>query len=338
MNQTTARDMIDLYYGPPMSVISDCLRGFMHAKPGHELIGCDFSAIEARVLAWLAGEEKVLEIFRGHGKIYEATAADIFGIPIEKVSKDQRQIGKVANLALGYQGGVGALQQMAKAYSVKLSPALPALLTLANSDQIEKALYAWDNAKNRELTREEFLASEITKIRWRDSNPSIVKFWWNLEQAAIDAVTTKVRTTAGPIRFFLSGTFLLCRLPSGRVITYPYPKVELFETPWGEMKEGLTYMGVDSYSNKWEKQKAYGGLLCENVTQATARDVLSDAMLRIEKHFFPVVLHVHDEVVCEVPFHAGSVEQMEKIMCQTEEWSRTLPVAASGWRDRRYQK
>lgn len=311
MTLQNARDNIDLFHGQPMGIISDCLRGFMRAKPDHDLIGCDFSAIEARVIAWLAGEEKVLEIFRTHGKIYEATAAGIYGVPLEEISKEdfRRQIGKVSNLALNYGGGVGAFQSMAKNYGVKVP------------DQ---------------------QADEI-KLAWREANPAIVQFWYDLEKAAIDAVRNPGRETiAGiwnrPIKYKVSGSFLFCLLPSDRCIVYPYPKVEGVETPWGAIKDAVTYMGEDTFTRKWTRMKTYGGHFAENVTQAVARDLLAEAMLRLESNNYPIILHVHDEAVLEVKKDFGSVQEVESIMCELPAWATGLPVGGSGWRAERFRK
>lgn len=303
------RDHIDLMYGSPLGIVSDILRGVLISKEGHDLIAADFSSIEARVIAWLSGEEEVLNIFRGHGMIYEHAAASIYKVPMEEVTKEQRQIGKTAVLALGYQGGVGAFQTMAKAFNIKVSD--------------EEA--------------------EVIKINWRASHRNIVSYWYELEECAKKAVLNAGATlSAGPeenrTKFKMAGSFLWCQLPSERVLCYPYPKVEEIDTPWGEKKMALTYMGESTFSRKWERQKTYGGKLCENITQAVARDLLAEAMIRLENHGYPVVMHVHDEIVCEVFEDFGSVEEMEKIMTQLPEWGQGLPIAASGWRAKRFQK
>lgn len=310
MNPQDAALEISMFHASPISVISDCLRGFLIASPNHDLIAADFNAIESRVVNWLSGEDSVLDIFRSHGKIYEFTASNIYAVPIEAVTKDQRQIGKVAELALGFGGGKGAFLQMAKNYGVKVSEA----------------------------------KAEEIKLAFRESRPKLVQYWYKIERAAIAASRSTVGQIfkAGPpgreVQFKKAGSFLWCRLPSARVLCYPYPKVQLTETPWGEMKDQLTYMGEDSLTHKWERESTYGGKLTENVTQAVARDLLVEAMLRLEERGYPIVMHVHDEIVCEVKSGFGSIEEMEKIMEETPAWASGLPIKAAGWKGRRYQK
>ncbi len=342
MNISEVRDNIDMFYGPPMRVVSDCLRGFLVAKPGFRFLGADFSAIEARVLAWLAGEEKVLEVFRTHGKIYELAAADVFGVPLNHITKDQRQVGKVIVLALGYQGGVGAFQSMAKNYGVAMAPALPALLKRCTQSHCERADNMWNNYKG-DISEDEFVASDLTKQLWREANPNIVQYWHDLEDAAKAAVANPGRkylagATNRQVTYLMSGSFLWCRLPSGRTLCYPYPKLEEIETPWGQMKSGLTYMGEDATTKKWMRQKAYGGLLCENNTQAVARDLLATSMIRLEERDYWVVGHVHDEVLCEVPMTFGTATELENIVEECPSWAVDLPMKAEGWDGKRYQK
>jgi DNA polymerase len=296
----------------PMNVISDALRSFIVAAPGHELVSADLSQIEARVLPWLAGEEKVLDIFRGDGRVYEAAAAEIYHVPLDSVTKTQRQIGKVAVLALGYGGGKGSFITMGKAYGVKVSKT----------------------------------EAENIKLAWRAAHPNITRYWRLLDEAAIGAVRNPgARFWAGPVAFRKAGSFLLCKLPSSRVIVYPYPRVELIpekvidEDTTIPEHEGLTYQVVHEEGGHWARDETYGGKLAENVTQATARCVLSDAMLRIRDAGYDIVLHVHDEAVAEVPVGQGNVvELLNALMATPPPWAAGLPIASEGWSGPRYRK
>lgn len=332
---------VDALYGPPMDILSNCLRGFLVATSGHNLLCSDFASIEARVIAWLAGEEKALEIFKTHGKIYEFAAGRIFSKPFENVSDGERQVGKVAVLALGYGGGVGAFRTMAKGYGVDISRAFDSLCTLATPDQrawVEEQFRA-NRKRYDDITREEYVASDLTKTFWRLANPNIVQFWKDLESTAINAVKepgSRFVTESGNVRFKVSGSFLWCQLPSSGVLCYPYPEIKAVKTPWLETKPALTYM--TEVEKKWVRTKTYGGSLAENVTQAVARDLLADALLRLESRGFPVVMHAHDEVVCELPHGQGSIEVMSQIMCEIPVWAKGLPIKASGWTGKRYRK
>lgn len=311
MNAAIARDKIDLLYGSPLSILSSCMRGFLTAAPEYELISCDLANIEGRVLAWLAGEEWKVQAFRDFDNklgpdIYYLSAAGVYEIDVKDVTKDQRFVGKVAELALGYGGGKGAFQMMAKAYNLKVTNDL----------------------------------AENIKVKWREKHPATQGFWWETEAAAVDAVNNPGKLCrVRKIAFKMNGSFLWCQLPSGRVLCYPYPRVEMVETPWKVPKLGLTYMSEDGYSKKWERQKTYGGSLVENVTQAVARDILADGLLRLEANGFPIVMHCHDEAVAEVPVSSKkSVEEMCKILCTLPVWAAALPLAAEGWKGKRYQK
>lgn len=331
----------------PMSTVSDCIRGFLRAKPGNDLIACDFSAIEARVLAWLAGQEDVLEVFRGDGKIYELSAARIYGVKPTDIFKEdpRRQVGKVSILAFGYQGGVGAMQTMARAYGLKIEPIFDAMWARATQENKDRAQFVWNmNGKKFEISQKEFVASDLIKQYWREANPKIVEYWGNLNQTAIAAVQNPGQSYAAgagdrQVKYKVNGSFLWCRLPAGGVICYPYPQVKSIP-PFEDSAPvpTLTAMGADSYTKKWQRYAAYGGLLAENITQAVARDLLVEAMLRLEEKKYPVIMHIHDEVVCEVPKNFGSLEEVEGIVSVVPAWANGLPIAAEGWRGERFRK
>jgi DNA polymerase len=318
------KEKLDLFYGPSMDAITDCIRGMLIAGEGNELVACDFSAIEARALAWLAGQESVLEIFHTHGKIYEHAAADVYHVPLDEVTKDQRQRGKVIVLACGFGGSIGAFQSMAKNYNVKVPD--------------EEAL-------------------GIVKA-WRAANQSIVQYWHDLESAVLGAMKNGNVTSAGArgreVKFRKAGSFLWALLPSGRALCYPYPELRMVTTPWGEEKEQLTFMTVvdmtqkkkakilpdPNSKGKWQRVSTYGGSLAENTTQAIARDLLADAMRAIEAEGLEVCFHVHDEIVVEVQqFRAQyALERMVAIMSETSVWAKGLPLAAEGFHTKRYRK
>lgn len=327
-----------------MSAMSDALRGFLVAGKGKKFIAKDYNAIEARVVAWLAGQESVLVIFRNGEDIYVYQAKDIFGGDIDDF---KRSVGKVAILALGFQGGVFAFYAMAKGYNISMAPALPALWAKADEYTRERALARYnqekDKADEKGINKQEWLASELTKIAWRNSNPMIVQYWSDVENAAIEAVQNPGRvTSAGPgkraLKFKVAGSFLFMRLPSGRSLCYPYPRISEKETPWGQKRPTLTYMGVDSMTKQWSRQYAYGGLLVENATQAVARDLLAGAMVRLDRNNFEIVLHVHDEVVVEADQGDDVDAEIQRIMTIVPPWAEGLPIAAGGWQGARYKK
>ena len=297
-------DLLELTYGSPAFVLSQLIRTAFIPSPGCRFIICDYSAIEARVLAWLADESWVLEEFRGDGLIYEATAAMMFHAAKDDIKKggprsDLRPKGKVATLACGYQGGVGALIQMGALESGIPEDELPNIVQ-----------------------------------RWRKANAHIVDYWQTVEDAAIRAVRGEDVTIAHGVRFQCESGYLFITLPSGRRLAYFAPQLQP-EPQFGKL--GLTYMGVDN-SKHWSRLKTYGGKLVENITQATARDCLRDAMQALESAGYRIVFHVHDEVILDMPIGEGSLEDVREIMGRPLPWAPGLPLNAAGFEADFYMK
>lgn len=326
-------EIIDMLHAPALDVVSSLLRSCLVAVDGKDLIAADYSNIEGRITAWLAGEAWKVQAFRdfdaGVGPdLYKLAYSRSFGILVDQIDKAQRQIGKVLELSMGFQGGVGAFQAMAVGYGMSVP----------------------DEEADR------------LKTAWRGAHPNTVALWRGLEDAAMDAVRRPgqiVSAASGRVRFRVKGPCLWMVLPSGRALAYPMPSVKPARMPWtvngpqigtdpetGEpifqqipvYKDAVHYWGVDSRTRKWCEQKAYGGLWTENAVQAIAADVLRAGMRGLEAAGYPIVLTVHDEAVCEVPDTFGSVADMENIMCTLPAWAEGLPVAAAGWRGRRYRK
>ena len=306
------RAALQAVFGSVPDTLSQLIRTAFTASPGHTLVDADFSAIEARVIAWLAGEDWVLDVFRTHGKIYEATASQMFGVPMELIKKGNpeysfRQKGKVATLALGYQGGTGSLVSM--------------------------------GALRNGLTEEEL--PDIVE-RWRRANPNIVNFWYTVDAAAREAVNTGrlVELWDGRIAFASESDpgnaldFLTIRLPSGRKLYYakPYMGVNKFGQP------SLGYWGMNQKTKKWEQLETYGGKLVENITQAVARDCLAEAISRLEDAGYPVVFHIHDEVVIDAGEGKADLDDVIRIMSQPPVWAAGLPLNADGWVNEFFKK
>lgn len=300
-------DALRIVYGSPNDTLSQLIRTAFVAAPGNVLIDADFSAIEARVISWLADEEWRLEVFRTHGKIYEASASQMFGIPLERIKKGNpeyslRQRGKVAELALGYQGGVPAMRQMDTG---KLLADLP--------------------------------DEEIKDIvdKWRNTNPKIRNLWYSFNDAAIRVIqnggSLRVRccTFARECDCIRGTTCMTISLPSGRKLYYVEPAVG--ENRWGG--SSITYMGVND-KNKWGRIETYGGKLVENVVQAIARDCLAQAIEHLEAAGLPVVFHIHDEVVIDTAAfdtNDAMLDKVVKIMSTPIPWAEGLPLGADGW-------
>lgn len=296
-------DKLRVLFGSVPDTLSQLIRTSFVASPGNKLVDADFSAIEARVISWLAGEQWRLEVFRTHGKIYEASASQMFGVPIEKIKKGNpeyslRQKGKVAELALGYQGGSGALIAMGA-----LKMGIP----------------------------EEDLPDIVS--RWREANKRIVDLWYSLEGAAVSVIQTGapagVRGLVLAREFDIENglDFLTITLPSQRKLYYAKP--ELGKNQWN--RPSILYQGVNQTTKQWTQLETYGGKLVENVVQAIARDCLAIAIEHLEEAGFPVVFHVHDEVVIDCPVEKADLDRVVQLMTQPIPWAQDLPLNADGW-------
>lgn len=293
-------ETVELLYDSTPGVLSELIRTAFVAKPGCRFIISDYSAIEARVLAWLAGEQWRLEVFQTHGKIYEASASAMFHVPIEEITKTSplRQKGKISELALGYGGSVGALASMGALQMGLEESELPELVST-----------------------------------WRNANPHITKFWWDVDKAAVEAVRDRKPGKVGRIGFSYASGILFITLPSGRKLSYVKPRIEM--NKFG--RDGLTYEGIGD-SKKWMRLETYGPKLVENIVQAASRDILAEAMLRLEQAGFEIVCHVHDEVALEVPEGVSSVDEINEIMAVNPDWSEGLPLKAAGFESPFYKK
>ena len=310
-NMVKRRDLLtlDILYDNIPDTLSQLIRTAFVPDEGKKFVIADFSAIEARVIAWLAGERWRTEVFRTHGKIYEASASQMFGVPIETIAKGKenyhlRQKGKIAELALGYQGGPGALTAM--------------------------------GAIDMGLTQEEL--PEIVRM-WRNSNRRIVDLWYSLGNAAVDVIESGSRVAVKDLLLSREGDlangmdFFTITLPSGRKLYYANPGTR--ENSWGS--QVITYKSSNQTSGKWETTDTYGGKLTENVVQAIARDCLAVSIKRLTEKGFKIVMHIHDEVVIEAPMET-SVDEVCEIMGQDIEWAEGLILRADGFETSYYKK
>jgi DNA polymerase len=345
-------DILDLLWGDAITAIASCVRGMLIASPGNRLIICDYSAVEARIIAWLAGEQAVLEVFRQGKDVYIHAASGIFKIGESEVGPDERFAGKTAILACGFQGGWSALQKMASNYGVEL---------------------------------EDGFCMMIVK-KWRKANPRIVAYWAALERAAIEAVRNpgqeflvedfmEEKGKIPSVKYKVARGFLFCQLPSGRCLAYASPGLEKKTVRYFKIGEGdeersivynktahgrasefealadkhgstvnefdafsIRFFGTDSTTKQWVRQHLYGGLMAENVTQAVARDLLANAMVNAEKRDYPIVLHIHDELVSDKEKGQGSLDEFKQIVCDLPEWADGLPIDAEGEESERFKK
>jgi DNA polymerase len=329
------------YEGSITEAASSTLRSVMTAGAGNELLVGDFKQIEARVLAWLAGEQGVLDAFQAGSDLYKVAASDIFSTPYEEVTKPQRHVGKTAVLALGYQGGIGAFASMADIYDVDLDAMAQAVLSTASENEMEWSsgmAEGFLGAHKNSMSLDAAAACDIVKGRWRAANENIVSLWHGLEDAALQACKKQSCFKYGPLAFAKRGKFLYMRLPSGRLLSYCDPTVTEVRTPWGEYKEAVQAMSMNTMTNKWIRRPYYGGLWAENATQAVSRDIMAWAMVHLERAGYDLVLSVHDEVGAEVPQERADLAAFQAIMERVPSWASGLPVGVDCWQGKRYKK
>lgn len=323
-----------------MTLTGNAVRGCIVAPPGKKLVVADLANIEGRGLVYLAGEQWKLQAFRafdaGEGPdMYRLAYARSFGINAADVTKDQRQIGKVQELGLGYGGGVAAFITFAMVYQMDLDALADAVWSTASADAITDAMgmHKWAEGKRRTLglSQHVYVACEILKRAWRDAHPHVEALWKQANDAYTNATLNPgVMFEAGPLKFQRDGAWLRMRLPSGRYLCYLQPRVE-----GGQ----CTYMGVNQYTRQWARLKTYGGKLIENATQAWARDILAHNMPHVEDGGYQVVLTVHDELLTETPDNDGySAEGLAHRMTVRPPWAPEVPLAAAGFECYRYRK
>jgi DNA polymerase bacteriophage-type len=310
------------FFDDTIAAAKACIRGCLITPPGSKFYCADFSAIEGRVLAWLAQEYAILDAYRAGKRMYCVAAAGVYNVPYDYIYEGRKTdpsckkmdaVGKVIELACGYQGALNAFRKMERSQGMHLG-----------------------------MTDEEIM---ININGWRASRANTVQLWRDAERAAFEAVAKPgVVTSFSRLRFKVVGNFLLMKLPSGRYLYYCRPEIKEKLMPWTTedgapvYKEGVSFQGVNSKTKKWSRQHGYGGLWVENAVQAVSRDMMSEAMLRVDKAGYTPILTVHDEILSETPDYFGSCEEFEGLMTILPDWADGLPVAAEAWEGTRYKK
>lgn len=293
-------DIVEMLFGTPPGVLSELIRTAFIPKPGHKLIIGDFSQIEARIISWIAREKWRLDTFEKGIDIYSAGGSQMFRLPLSEVGKGSkaREKAKIAELALGFQGSVGALMKMGGA-KMGLS-----------ETEMQEIVYAWRNA-----------------------NPKIKQLWYDVQEAAIYCVSERQRTSTHGLGFFMVKDILFMRLHSGRMLAYPYPRIYT-----GKYGPALAHEGLIDGNKKWGVIQTYGGKLVENAVQGEARDLLAEAMVRVETAGYPICLHVHDELAVEVLKYVNCKDNIEALMSVVPEWAKGLPMKADLFEHEFYKK
>lgn len=288
-------DQLVVDHGAGTLIASDLLRSMLIAKPGHRLLFADYAAIEARVLAWLAGETELVKTFAAGGDVYKVMAKDIYNKPVDKIDGNERQVGKMAILGCGYGMGGKRFAEQCKAMGIEV-----------DSEEAKRIVYVY-----------------------RESNSAISNYWRDIEDEFLENCREVISQ---------SGQFARLPLKSGRCLTYHNPRIVERETPWSAKREAVEVDTLNSVTRQWTSQIIWGGLLTENVVQATARDLMAGAMMRLEMAGYPVIMSVHDEIICEVPDNHGTLAEMIDLMVEVPAWAEGCPIAAEGKEGPRYEK
>ena len=306
-------DTVDLLFGNVSFILKQCIRTALVASPGKVLLATDFSAIEARVISWYAGEQWKLDVFANDGLIYSEAAARMFNVPVDQCLKGTtyRERGKIAELALGFQGGIGAIARMNE-----------------QADPLEE----YTGHKKEKINPDEY---PVIVRKWRKANSKIKEFWYEVESAAVQAVAdgTTVVACKGRLKFTYANNCLYIKLPSGRCLHYYDAKLKA-----GKYGDQVTYMGISDTNKKWVRISTYGGKLVENIVQATARDLLAAKMHILDVLGYVIVLHVHDEIVLEVDEGTDALDEVNELMALPVSWAKGLPLKGDSFITKYYKK
>jgi DNA polymerase len=345
-----AAEVVELLHGDvPMSV-SSCLRAHLTVKPGKQMYVADFSNIEGRVACWFGGEDWKMQAFRdfdaGTGPdLYKVTAAQILGTTPDQIDKTRRNVmGKVPELALGFEGGAGAFQSMAAIYHVNMADYWDIIRDSLDSQFVRKAYDHWELFGSRSgMDQEAWLASETVKLAWRDRHPGIAQCWKDCERNAIKALQNPGRWFRFADNRLAFGAkeingvmFLIGRLPSGRLIYKAHACLKTVNQ-FGRDQAKIHYMGVDSITRRWVRMTTYSGDLFQSFVQGCAYDMMMAGWANVEKAGYEVILSVHDEIGAEAE-PGRPVEEFERLMSALPTWAEGCPVSAEGYVATRYRK
>ncbi len=340
-------DAMTLMFSKPFKTLSQCLRPMLVAGPNMKLIGGDYANIEGRLSATLVGEFWKMRAFREYDAgvgpdLYKVAYARSFGVDVSQVTKPQRQVGKVEELSLQYQGSVGAFINMGANYGVRPAEVAQIAQMAVSEENYARVWEKYEGARSYDLPQDVWTGIKIVIEGWRAAHPNTVQAWWDEQDAAIAAVWepgVPQRILENKVTYLCASGYLFCQLPSGRVLSYVNPRISEKEDDFGRLKRTVLFDGLDGKTKQWCTQSLYGGLQHNNIVQGSARDILVEGMFRAEANGFPISITVHDELMAELLISAPHNEKMlEMLMAIPPAWAPDLPIAASCWEGPRYAK